>query len=464
MRSLRRTIVRTTVAGAIVFVARGALAVDPRTVRLTETDRYEVDVRAATYLRFFQRALLPGPAGATVSTDTLVPAYQYASLRAADLDTPWGKDALDVELSAWGGATMGDTNAERRVDGDLTLANVRHRFGPAYVRLGRQVVVGGAARFAQFDGVSAGAQTRFGLAGDAYAGFTVLPLWSQRPGYAQLGSAADTLLRSPDAIAPPSRAGTWLAGVRGHYLLGSRASVGVGLHEQRENSELSHRNLGIDAQATPADPVTISLQGVIDADHFRLADGRLWVDVYPTEKLSLSAQYLRADPALFLSRQSVLGVFATDSFDEIGGDATLRPSRAFAFGAGLYTQRFASSDRGARATVHGRATKGPVTVQLVLGRVADIANGYWSERVSLRWTGLSPVALTLEQYLYVYDEKIRDVSVSAVEAATAEWSVSRSVRLLLSASAVLSPYAALDAQTLLRLQADLESSKSGVVR
>jgi hypothetical protein len=186
--------------------------------------------------------------------------------------------------------------------------------------------------------------------------------------------------------------------------------------------------------------------------------------MYPTEKLSLTAQYLRADPALFLSRQSVLGVFATDSFDEIGGDATYRPDRHFAFGAGLYTERFASSDRGGRATLHGRATRGPITAQLVLGRVADIANGYWSERASLAWNGLAPIALTLEQYLYLYDKQIHGVSASTVEVASAEWSVSRSVRVMLSGSTVISPYASLDTQALVRLEADLGASKSGVAR
>jgi hypothetical protein len=433
-------------------------------VRLIETDRFDLRVQSATYLRFFQRALLPGPSGATVSTDTLVPAYEYASLRAADLDTPWGNDAMDVELSAWGGATMGDATAERRAQGDLTLANVRHRFGPAYVRLGRQVIVGGAARYAAFDGVAAGAETRFGLSADVYAGFTVLPLWSQRPGYAQLGSVADTLARSPDAVEPPGRAGTWLAGLRSQYRLGRRASVGLGFHEQRERSALEHRNLALSAQATPADPVTVAVQGIVDADHFRLADGRLWVDVYPTETLSVSAEYLRVDPALFLSRQSVLGVFAVDSFDEVGADATWRPRGPFAVGGGLYVERFASSERGARATVHGRASKGPVTVQLVVGRVADVSNGYWSERTSLGWAPASAVAFTLEQYLYFYDQSIRRVRASTVEAATAEWSATRAVRLMLSGSAVRSPYAALDLQALLRLQVDIEAARSGVPR
>jgi hypothetical protein len=451
--------------GALAFmVARAALAVEARDVRLVGTDRFDMDVRTATYLRFFQRALLPGPAGAQVTTDTLVPVYQYASLRAVDLDTRWGKDALDVELSAWGGAIMGDASAERRVDGDLTVANVRHRFGPGYVRLGRQIIVGGAARFAQFDGVGAGAETSFGLGGDVYAGFTVLPLWSQRPGYAQLGSAADTLLRSPDTIAPPSRAGTWLAGARGYYVLGSRSSVGVGFHEQRESSDLARRNLGVDVRMTPADPVTVGVQGVVDAEHWRLADGRAWVDVYPVEKLSLSAQYLRADPALFLSRQSVLGVFATDSFDEIGADATFRPNRQWALGGGLFTQRFASDERGARANVFGRLTRGPITLQVVGGRVADVVTGYWSERASLRWTGLTVVALTLEQYVYLYDNKIRGVSMSTVEAAAAEWQASRWLRLMLSGSVVRSPYAALDSQALLRLEIELERARYGGVR
>ncbi|MCE7893656.1 MAG: hypothetical protein DYH12_28825, partial [Sorangiineae bacterium PRO1] len=116
----------------------------------------EILVRSETHFRLYQRALLPGPYGAVVSEEVAAPVVEYASLSAHDLDAFGQKNSLDLELDVWGSATFGEAGAGRRMDGDVQNANVRYRAGPGWVRLGRQHVAGGAARYSRFDGLSAG--------------------------------------------------------------------------------------------------------------------------------------------------------------------------------------------------------------------------------------------------------------------------------------------------------------------
>ena len=430
-----------------------------------QVDRFELRARSETYVRYFQRALLPGPGGAMVSTDTVVPVYQYLSVDATDVDAPWSADSIDVELSMWGSALATDVNGEHRLEGDVTVASVRQRFGPGYVKFGRQVYAGGAARFSWFDGISTGVRATFGLGMDAYAGFTVLPNWSQRPGYRQLGSASDTLLRSPDALPPPSRAGSWLTGARTYYAHPRFGEVGASFHEQRENSELARRQASADLRFTPSELADLAAYGVMDADSGGVADARVALNVRPSQKLAVTTDYLHANPALFLSRQSVLSVFSTAAYDEVGGEATYHVVKPIVLGASAYAQFFGPERQGMRA--RGWLRLAPLrgdrlVVQVYYGRVVEPDNGYHSTRLSLRYRVAEPVVATAEQYIYFYDAPIRGFSASSVEAANVEWEATRALRLLLGGMVSRSPYAALDAQTLLRAIYEFDAHGAGV--
>jgi hypothetical protein len=449
----RAEVIGFALACAALHTARAA-----ETTQSKNGDVFVVDAQSATYLRLFQRAQLPGPAGAIVTDDRLVPIYEYFSLRVRGLDSPVGApNSIAFELAGWGNYAFGDVNRERALDGDISVANVTHRIGSGYLRLGRQVYVGGASRFAQIDGLSVGLATtsgpgRVGL--DVYAGSTVLPRWASRPGYHQLGSSADTLLRLPTVIAQPDRLGTWQAGTRVHGGYSRYVSAVLSYHEQRENTLLAARRVGFDAHLAPIAEASLSAQGTLDVDGTKLADARAWLDVSPIDHVSAAVEYLRTNPALFLSKQSVLSVFASDPFSEVGGDVTYRPSRVFLVGGSVYAERFDTSGFGSRVQSRVQFTIDTVTLQLALGRVADPRVGYTSSRASLRWAVARPMTLTLDQYYYAYDVRILGVSASSIEAATAEWRVSPATRLALSGSVTQSPYAVMDTQGLLRLIVD----------
>jgi hypothetical protein len=423
-------------------------------------DRYELLVHSETYAELFRRALLPGPNGALVETETLTPLHQYVSLSARDIDSPWHADSLDLELAAWGSAWSLRGDRDQTLDGDLQVANLRYRAGPAWLRLGRQQIAGGAARFARFDGLSTGAAIGAGFSIEGYAGFSVLPRWTGQPGYFHLGSTADSLLRDPEALPESDRSGYWLAGGRlGWALAGSSASISF--HEQHEPFGLSRRNLGFAARGQLIDEASLGTSAIMELDAEKIADFRVWADATPIRQLDLMAEYLHTEPALFLSRQSVLSVFSTSYYDEVGGTLALRVTRALSLAGGGWLELYDDSRPGARTEGVVRVLVGGSRQTLIrLGYVRVLApdNGYHSLRTSLARQLLPRLAGTLELYAYLYDEPIRGYRTSKVYAGTLSYRALESLSVLWGASLAQSPYASLDAETLIRLSYELDAS------
>lgn len=434
----------------------------PRSVATrADFDQTSVRVDSATYVRYFQRALLPGPGGALVDTTSSAPLYEYAAVRVDGLDTPWKRDSVDVELAGWANVNLGDTEGGIRADGDLSIVSVRQRLGPAYVMVGRQLRLGGAARFTRFDGVSVGARAPFGLGADVYGGWSVLPRWSQLPGYHLLGSASDTLLRNPEALPPTSRDGYWLAGGRAYYAYRTKAELGMSFHEQREAGNLGRRDVAADLRLSPWEVASLTGQATVDADSSFLSDARGVLEVAPISSVSVTGEYLHTDPSLFLSRQSLFSVFATNAFDEAGGTVTWRPAFApqLQLAAGGFVELFGDGDLGFRTNGRLRYSmrRDRLVGQVAYSRVRETQNGYHGGRISLGIRPIDQAILSVEGYLYAYDEAIRGASSSLVGAANAEWSPSQLFSLLVGGSVARTPYASVDAQGLLRVLIHVET-------
>jgi hypothetical protein len=407
------------------------------------SDALHVSAESETHLRLFQRALLPGAAGAIVRSHTLLPVTEYVSLRARDGE-------LDAELRAWGTATLGELEAERRLDGDLQTASVRYGSGASWIRLGRQQFAGGAARYSRFDGAAAAVGTDAGVGLEAYGGFVVLPRWSADT-YHQLGSAAD-LRRNPDALPEPSRSDHWLAGGRLSYA-GERFGAGLSVHEQHEREGLARRNLGADATAELS-PVRLGGSAIVDVDATDLAEARAWAEATPLEPLDVGLELEHVEPALLLSRQSVLAVFSTDRYDELGARAAWRASRSIGLEAAGFGQAFSDGSTGARGELSARAAldRGERTVvRVAYSRVLAPDNGYHALRDALRRELTRDLVGTAEAWVYLYDDSILGHRSSIVGAATLQWWFLPQASVLWGASLARSPHAAADAQTQVRL-------------
>ncbi len=458
----------TTVALAVLGLAAlpGSAAAQAPPHTSEARDDYDLAVHSETHAELFRRALLPGPSGALVEAGAEAPVYEYLRLRARRLDTSWQKDGVDVELAAWGRAGLAGGEAEQRFDGDVQTANAGYEQGPLSLRLGRQHVAGGAARYARFDGLRLGALLGAGLDIEAYGGLTVLPRWDARPGYHQLGAAADSLLREPEALPEPERSGQRLAGGRIGWTA-RRSRAGASFHEQHEAADLGRRSFGVDGRASVSDDVALGGSGVLELDAGRVSDGRLWLDAAPARELDVSAEVLHAEPALFLSRQSVLSVFSTDAYEDLVGSARLHATRRLTLEGSGSVQLYDATRRGGRGEIAARVlgdARGRTHVRLGYARVLAVDNGYNSLRLSLSHRIVPAVSGTLEAYAYLYDAPILERSSSEIYSGTLAWQVSRVLGLSWGASLAQSPYASFDAQTLARVSCDFDLSAGGAER
>lgn len=428
--------------------AFGGELTDPR------ADTFALSVRTETYAELFRRALLPGPSGSIVETNTELPIHQFAFLRAQGMDVGWCNDCVDVELSAWGSAwgpawRGGGTETEGPIfGGDVQTAHVTHRLGPTEMRLGRQSATGGAARYVRFDGLAIDAALGAGFDVGAYAGWTVLPRWDQ-PAYHQLGAATDSLLRHPDSLPEPDRSGYHLAGGRVGWA-SERVQAAASVHNQEEPTGLSRRTLGLDAQTSLLPETVVGMAGLLELDALRPQQARLWADVSPWETTRLSLEMLHTEPALFLSRQSVLSVFSTEAYQEVGGTAGYRFSDGFGITSGGWVEFYDQDRRGARGEVTADMSPGQTQIRCGYGRVVAIGNGYHSLRASAMRKIVANLSGTLEAYGYRYDSPIRGQGVSLYAAGTLLAHVAPEASFLWGVSIARSPYANVDAQTLVR--------------
>lgn len=421
-------------------------------------DRYNLSVHGETHATLFQRALLPGAYGAIVTDDTLLPVYQYVQLSARDQRIVSDGTGLDLELSAWSRGELGSTRSERGADGDVQTANVGYHRGPFTVRIGRQQVAGGAARYTRLDGVVLDAELGAGFDARIYTGLSVLPRWNERPAYTYLGAAADSRLKDPALTDTRQRSDFFLGGGRLGFTAG-QARLGVSFHEQHESGGLGRRTLSLDGSTHLSTAVSAGASASAELDAERLAEARAWLDATPLRELDLELEWLHTEPALFLSRQSVLSVFSTADYDEGGAHAVARAGDRITLEAGSWAELYSGSRPGARAEVATRViadAAGKSTMRLAYARVLTPDNGYHSLRSTLTQRIVARLSGTLEAYAYLYDHAIRGYRSSTVYSGTLEYRPARGFGVLWGASLMHSPYANLDAQTQLRVAYDFD--------
>jgi hypothetical protein len=223
--------------------------------------------------------------------------------------------------------------------------------------------------------------------------------------------------------------------------------------------------LGVDARANVSSAAVLAGSAILDADSTRLADARVWADVRPWAPLGLSVEYLHTRPALWLSRQSVLSVFSTDRFDEVGAMASLRALPGLTMEGSGFLTLYDDSRPGARSEGTVRLVADTRTLLRVSYlRLLAPSNGYHSLRTSLSRQLPWRTSATLEAYAYFYDHAVLGYRSSSVYAGTLAYESGISWHFLWGASLARTPYAALDAQTLLRIVYDFGYVGQGLAR
>ncbi len=307
-------------------------------------------------------------------------------------------------------------------------------------------------------------RSKLGLDLSGYAGWTVLPRWDARPNYQHLGTTSDSLVTSADQLPNSDRSGNWMMGARVGYSANRLGEIGLSVHDQQENHELGRRDAALDLHFFPSTVVDASGRALMDLDSRSLADTFLGVSIHPSRDWDIATEYRRVIPTLLLSRQSVLSVFAVDRFDEVGGELRYHVTPRILLFAGSFVEWLQGEGVGSRT--RGGAKIYPddahrLLIQFAYSRVIEPENGYNGTRISVAYRLTNPVTLTAEQYTYLYDVPIRGMRTSSVQVGTASWRFQRQWELMLGGSLFHSPYAALDAQTMLRLAYTYGSALGG---
>lgn len=410
--------------------------------------------RSNTYARLFSRAIAPGPGGSIVSTERQLPIVQYVTYWASGIDTILGDDTASMEVTGWQSA---DAGGLQQVEADVQTAYLTLRsprsLPSVWASLGRQTKAGGAARFARFDGISAGVSPIPALSLRAYGGYRVLPRFDQQPGYHHLGAASDVLTSELSILEPLDR--NQYSVVGGDLLLQvTRFQAALSIHDETDQGAIGRRNLGFDVAAVPLEKVEVGGALLLDLDSLRWSNARLFLDYFASRKWEISGQFVRAEPALLLSRQSVLSVFSTSSYEEYGVASRYRLTERISLSGSAWVQDYDNEGPGARLTGEIRATSELQTARtFVTGytRVATLDGGYHSVRGALSQKLAPQLTGTLQSFLYLYDVPIADKKTSMSHTVTLDYGFSEAWSLLWGASLARSPYAHFDAGTQMRL-------------
>jgi hypothetical protein len=182
-----------------------------------------------------------------------------------------------------------------------------------------------------------------------------------------------------------------------------------------DGSEVSRQEVGADLRLTPAHGVEVTGAGFYSLYDKRPGQIEAAVRFGAGKTLSAFADFQHVEPNLFLPRDSILAVFASDKRDDVGGGLRWTPRRAVTVDADFHFLK-ESEGNGSRSRVKGTLSpylQGTVGAELQILKVAD--NGYLGARVfgSREHRLLSrTVDASVDLWFYKYDKKVNDYSQS----------------------------------------------------
>lgn len=226
--------------------------------------------------------------------------YEQFALSARADGADWLTD-MRIVARGWGRLTIGTSFDEKTGAGDLDSLFFEGRILKRHLllRVGRQLVTGGAVRATQFDGITADGVIMNGFGAQAWAGVPTQVRFSQA-------------------------SGDFLGGGRAFWRKAFDSEVGVSYVYALRKGYLARSDLAIDASYTPIRALTLSGLGQWSLEEGRLAEGRIQGLWQFDRKLQFVADIQRTAPDLFLDRSSIFAVFSEERRDEAGLEAVYR--------------------------------------------------------------------------------------------------------------------------------------------
>jgi hypothetical protein len=307
-------------------------------------------------------------------TYRLAPAYEIVSISARDIQNPVAEN-LQLVFSGWGAGSLGPNKVwydgsppQHPIFADLDLAYLQGEIlkRAVQLRLGRQIVAGGVTGVIQLDGANVVVRLPYGVGLSAYTGSPVSQRFEERGLETSFNPA------------------------RGNFAVGGRASLavppwgelGVSAVNVMDNGDPSRRQAGADLRLVPVLPLTVLANGNYDLYEERWAEASLLALVQVAPKVSVGADARHVEPDLFLPRDSILSVFASERRNEAGGTVSYGPWKALTLVADYHYQKQIDEGTGHRGS--GRATFRPAkgtTAGLELGGLRSVdGSGYVQAR------------------------------------------------------------------------------------
>ena len=347
-----------------------------------------------------------------------VPIFENVSLTVADVRLRYVED-LRLVVAGWGELEFLVTDSKLGATGDLDIGYVEGKIFRRHLqlRLGRQLVFGGAARAQPMDGASATIAIRRHLALNIYGGVPVTPRFGVHQGDFMTGGRL-----------------SWRATVD--------SEVGLSYIEVLKDGLQGRQDLGADGRWRVRRSLTLTGYALLSLIELRLVEADVAANWQPRTTLQVGADYRRTSPDLFLPRNSILSVFSQETRDQVGANVWWRPLSRLKAEADYHlilAEAGTGHEGGGRLT----ATLGP-TWQTTLAAEARVlrlatANGYVQGRIYGIERISSNVTATVDLDLYSLEQPINGQTLSLTGAATVGWNLSLHWRAVVTGIADTTP-------------------------
>ncbi len=364
----------------------------------------------------------------------LVPAYEVLTLVASDFALP--VEGMRVVVSAWGNLDLGgnlqwDNGAlrESRATGDLDLAYVEGGFGKGLVRLrlGRFLAAGGTSRMLHLDGGQLGVRRSVGPVSLGLTGYVGSPV-TQR-----FGPRGDLEGYNP------ARA-TVATGGRVFASLPRWFEVGGSIAWETNAGQPSRRDVGGDLRVTPRQDLDLLASAFYSLYESRWGEFAVQAAYRPVPKLQVWVDYRHVEPDLFLSRDSILSVFAADKRNEVGGAVAAGPWHGVTVSADYHYLGEEGDRSGSRGRLRG--------VWRPLAETAVGVEGLWLDQPENSTLGarlfgsqrIDRFRLTADVQVHGFDQPVNGEKTSVVASGTVGYQLSRDLYAQLAGSGGTTPY------------------------
>jgi hypothetical protein len=351
-------------------------------------------------------------------TYTVVPIYEQVGVTVSDLRIRFVDD-FRIVVSAWGEIAFGDPR-EGLATGDVDLGFVEGKLFRRHLelRVGRQLVFGGAARALQLDGAQATWRIWRGLGVTAYGGAPVTPRFGE------------------------SR-GDVAGGVRAFYRPRYGVEVGASFVHLGDQGRTARQELGADARWQVIDALALTGFAMLSTVEWRLAEADLAAEWQPrfVRDLDVRVDWRRTAPDLFVPRSSIFSVFALETRDEGGGSIYWRPHPRVPL-AGDYHVIADDAGIGHRGGGKVALRLGP-RFETTVGaevRVLELpAQGFVQTRLFAAYRIRDAWTVTVDLDAYKLARPVNGQDLSLTGAATVGWEFARGWRAVVAAMADQTP-------------------------